>query len=310
MKNIERDECSRNDRVPLARMMIAAAGFASLTLAIWIARGSDAAESLARTPTPLVPVQETGALAAHAEPSAGTRSDAQEESSASAPESTEGTESAASAQTPNEREAMLRQLKTAIEVSLTGGLDPGAILDACLGLVKLHVDRTDLPLAAPDGSLRYRLANTPTGMQAELWVTRSKNAKFENVLALRLSLEPPAEPYMLEGAVRKNPVAHVQAFLDKSGHVKDLVIMTDVAPSNRSRRWGLPLDEGRIPEGIIYHLEMDDPLGWTAETYGLVDGSDASWKDPIALLGEPWPQAPALAQFSAGLLNLLSEVRN
>ncbi len=140
-------------------------------------------------------------------------------------------------------------------------------------------------------------------------MTRSSNAKFENVLALRLQLDPPAEPYLLEGAVRKSPVAHIQAFLDKSGEVKDLVIMTDVAPSGRSRKWGLPLDQGRIPEGILYHLEMDDPLGWTAETYGLVDGADASWKEPIALLGEPFPRAPALAQFSAGLLKLLSEVR-
>jgi hypothetical protein len=310
MKNIGRDECSRNSRVPLARTMIAAAGVASLALAIWIARGSDAAESIAATPTPMVPTKETGALAADAAPRAETRSDAQDTSLAVAPESTEGTESAASAQTPNERETMLRHLTTAIEVSLTGGLDPGAILDACLALVKLHVDRTDLPLAAPDGSLRYRLANSPAGVQAELWVTRSSNSKFGNVLALRLSLDAPAEPYMVEGAVRKSPIAHVQAFLDKAGNVKDLVILTDVAPSNRSRRWGLPLDEGRIPEGILYHLETDDPLGWTAETYGLVDGADASWKDPIALLGEPWPQAPALAQFSAGLLNLLSEVKD
>ena len=91
--------------------------------------------------------------------------------------------------------------------------------------------------------------------------------------------------------------------------MRDLVILTDVAPSGRSRSFGLPLEEGRIPQGILFHADMDQPSAWNAESYGLDGGADRSWDDPIALLGDPWPESAELAELREGLLELLSEAR-
>jgi hypothetical protein len=146
-------------------------------------------------------------------------------------------------------------------------------------------------------------------VQAELWVARSTGSKFEDVLSLRVQLAAPVEPYLLEGAVRKDPIAYVQAFLDESGRMKDLVIMTDIAPSGESRKFGLSVLQGRVPQGIIFHVDTSRPDEWKASSYGLDDGADRSWDDPVALLGDPWPGPDALGELGSGLLGLLSEAR-
>jgi hypothetical protein len=208
-----------------------------------------------------------------------------------------------------EREHLRKNLTSAIEASLSGALDPEAIVQSALALLRLHVEKGILPTTAPDGSLRYPLSECPAGVQAELWVARSTGSKFEDVLSLRVQLAAPVEPYLLEGAVRKDPIAYVQAFLDESGRMKDLVIMTDIAPSGESRKFGLSVLQGRVPQGIIFHVDTSRPDEWKASSYGLDDGADRSWDDPVALLGDPWPGPDALGELGSGLLGLLSEAR-
>jgi hypothetical protein len=208
-----------------------------------------------------------------------------------------------------ERATLRRRLTSAIELSVAGALDPTAIVRAGLSLVQLHLAKDDLPTTAPDGSLRYPLAGCPPGVRAELWVARSSATKDANVLSLRVELDAPAEPYLLVGAVRKAPIVYLQAFLDAAGAMKDFVLLTDIAPSGASRSFGLSLSDGRVPQGIVFHADMSRPSEWKAQSYGLEGGADGSWDDPIALLGEPWPETAEIAELGNGLLGLLSEAR-
>jgi len=280
-----------------------------VALGLWIAQGT--------LDTPPEAGQETSIATATTATSAETvetgAAAAQDESrvpaAAPALEAAETATPAAAAPPEEERESLQRRLTSAIELSLSGAIDPSAIVSAAISLLDLDVDKSNLPSTAPDGSLRYALKPCPEGLRAELWVARSSGSTFENVLALRVQLDAPTEPYVLEGAARKNAVAHVQVFVDEAGRMQDLVLLTDVAPSGRSRSFGLPLDEGRIPQGILFHSDLDRPEEWKAEAYGLEDGRDRSFQDPVALLGEPWPDPTAIAELGSGLLGLMSEAR-
>ena len=289
--------------------LLALSAIAIVAFGLWIAlgsRGREAPESARRE-------NADRAIPESLEPNA-TADAGTERETRTAPEppalEEAGVPSQDAAGPPAEESASLqRRLKAAIELTLVGALDPTAIVQAASSLAQLHVAKENLPGTAPDGSLRYALTPCPRGIQAELWVARSSGSDFENVIALRMQLETPAEPYLVEGAVRKNPVAHVQMHLDEEGRMKDLVILTDVAPSGRSGSFGLPLGEGRIPQGILFHADMNQPSEWNAESYGLDGGADRSWDDPIALLGDPWPESAGLAELREGLLELLSEAR-
>ena len=217
---------------------------------------------------------------------------------------------AASELSDAERERMRKDLTSAVEASLSGALDPAAITQAAVALLHLHVEKGILPTTADDGSLRYPLSSCPAGVKAELWVARSTGSTFEDVLSLRMQLAPPSEPYLLEGAVRKPPIAYVQAFLDPTGRMKDLVIMTDIAPSGESRKFGLNVLQGRTPQGIIFHVDMNRPDEWKASSYGLDDGADRTWDEPVAMLSDPRPGDDTLAELGSGLLGLLYEARN
>ncbi len=208
-----------------------------------------------------------------------------------------------------ESERLRADLTSAVESTVAGALDPEAIVNSALALLHSHVEKGVLPTTAPDGSLRYRLTPCPPGVQAELWVARSTGSKFEDVLSLRMKLAAPREPYYFEGAVRKDPVAYVQAFLDEAGRMKDLVIMTDVAPSGESRRFDINVLQGRMPQGIIFHVDTSRPDEWKASSYGLDDGADRTWDDPVAMLSDPRPAPDAIGQLASGLLGLLSEAR-
>jgi len=209
-----------------------------------------------------------------------------------------------------ERTSLRRNLTSAVELSVAGALDPSAILRAGLSLLQLHLAKDDLPTTAPDGSLRYPLSGCPPGVRAELWISRTPATKDAKVLSLRVELDPPAEPYLLEGAVRNAPIVYVQAFLDADGRMKDLVLMTDISPSSESRKFDLPVLQGRVPQGVVFHADLSRPDEWKAESYGLDDGVDRTWSDPVALLGDPWPASQSsLAELGSGLLGLLSEAR-
>src|SRR5260221_155240 len=121
----------------MKKMLIGAAVLVSLALETWIARRSDTSESPATTPSPAGSIQHHGERTASPSSSSDRRSEVEESSVARAPEPVCSAERAASTESPIERETMLHRLTTAIEESLSGGLDPEAILSAGLALVKL-----------------------------------------------------------------------------------------------------------------------------------------------------------------------------
>ena len=295
---------SHRSRQPIALALVA---LAVLLLALRLALGTDAVESRATREADVADAQAESSIERAAPDDEARRLASR--SGSTPPESSSSPATDAPGTAPDEAAALRRRLTSEIEATLTGALDPSAILRAGLTLLELRVAKDDLPSTAPDGSLRYPLEPCPPGVRAELWVARSPHASAENVLALRVEVDAPADPYLVEGAARKDPVAHIQAFLDEDGRMTDLVLMTDVAPSGTSASFGLDVREGRIPQGILFHTDLERPSEWKAEAYGLDGGSDRSWNDPIALLGDPWPEPAALDELREGLLGLLSEAR-
>ena len=101
-----------------------------------------------------------------------------------------------------EWDRMEARLRAALEQSIYGSLDPGAILDAALELAEHRADPRAVPEPDPTGALRFEVLDAPEGVSAELRVARSDNPRFASVLGLKLKLEPAADPYVVDGLVR------------------------------------------------------------------------------------------------------------
>jgi hypothetical protein len=202
------------------------------------------------------------------------------------------------------------ELRAALEASLCDSLDPVAILDAALALGRLEVDPRAFSEPDPSGCTVYPLLGAPEGTRAELWVGRSSKPQVQRVLSLRLELDAQASPYMLEGCSRSKAIAQLQMQLDHAGRPLNLSILTDFPPSRQNRDLGIPLEQGEIPQGVLWCLDTDEPDRWRARKHGLDQGLPGSWEEPALLLAGRWPSPDKLAAFGSLLQRQFESVRH
>ncbi len=209
--------------------------------------------------------------------------------------------------TTDEMEVARQGLRNTMEGTLMGSIDPGAVLDAALlVLSSSEISKQPIPEADPTGAIRYPLLGTPDGFKAELWVQRTNNQEFGNpVLSLRLECAPPTEPYVVAGAARRGSNVTITAFMDSStGQVRHFNILTDFELSSDNRNLGIPIDQARIPFGLLYNLDMRNPLSSTARAFGVNNGNHESREVPLTLVGGPWPREDGISQFGTSMFGM------
>jgi len=258
-------------------------------------------------PPPIVRTEAAPAAGPDAEDAAGTAH--REHQDAKPPEETAPLTAEQTTQEAKELEAALEDLRTALERSVLERLDPGAILDAALLLMDSEVDQRAVPELAVDGRLRFLLMETPDGVQAEVLVAKSNF--YANVLALGIELDVPAGgPYMVDARVRERPRVTLTAWTDASGKLLHFGILTGLPPDSAANRaLGLPVLEGKLTKGVLYHLSLEDPSDWGLKAYGYQN--QQPFTEPITPLldGGPWPRMDDIERFNRNLLDMYARIK-
>jgi len=194
-----------------------------------------------------------------------------------------------------ELERMRDSLFHAVESSLHGEMDPGLFLDAALLLVGLEPGK-----AIPEPSrvgIRYPLLDTPEGVKAELWLSETENREFANpVLGLRVTMDTPRDPYVVDGLERKESRYHITVWKDpQTGKVKSFGILTNLRPS-----W--PIPDGDVAHGLLFNLYTAQPFEPTATLSGYRDRQPSGgWPVPLTLTGGTWPRMEDIEKLGQGL---------
>jgi len=207
-----------------------------------------------------------------------------------------------------EIEKKVDQFRLAMESSLLGVLDAGAFLDTALLLTELEVASNAIPESDPSGALRYPVLGTPEGIQAELRIGQTSNPNFASpTLGLKIHVDLPNSPYLLEGALRQEAEATMQIWIDPNGKIKHLGILTDFQPAPDGR--DLMLSQGSIPLTAHYSLDLES-LTWTSTSSLLKDGSLQDQALPVTFLGRTCPQLGELEKLSSGLTEMYESLKS
>jgi hypothetical protein len=209
-----------------------------------------------------------------------------------------------------ERQAM-DSCRSAIELSLSGILDPAAIFALAESLTQCPVDPRAIPDPSPSGGLRFPLLETPEGVQAELKVERSNNPRFAHILGLTMNFPASEEGRFLEGSWRQEPSASVQVWTDADGHPLDVTVWTSMKTDYAAMRSaGLAFEFGTFPEGVLYHCDLEHPESASLRAFGMVEGRPADWQLPLLLDGGAWRPSEQTEQFSNALLSMHNQVKS
>jgi len=190
--------------------------------------------------------------------------------------------------------APIRQtLNDCIEASVSGVLDPVAILDSVLALTDSSVDLGTSPTVMGSGTIKYPLRPLPEGVDSgEFCIKGKKTASAYRALALRIQVH--SETTELSGVRRQAGEAEVVLSMDAEGKRTRLNIFTSamIQPSGANRN--LRFEDLRVTEGVSYSVSLDDPNLWTARAHGLDHSRGSTWEIPITLVGASWPQPQAI----------------
>lgn len=193
-------------------------------------------------------------------------------------------------------------LRTAIEKTLAGRIDPGAFLDTALELSKLEISKTPYPMPDVSGAMRYPILGTPEGVTAELWVATPKSSVFGGpLLTYHVNVATPSD-YMLEGVARRGLEAQISLWTDKSGNVKNYGVLTDsLVAGGRSNELGIDWKSGTYPTGALFSFDAANPLDWTAKNCIIEQGALKDADGSCAVTGA-WPRLNDLGTLKEGLL--------
>ncbi len=203
-----------------------------------------------------------------------------------------------------ERTAVERML-SAIEASLVGPFEPGALLDGALLFAAHEVGTpsTELDFA---GRLGIPLEDLPDGVEAELFVHK-KNVRFETVRTLEVRFAAPRAPYVVGGHASDGVNVAFSTWTNDDGELLHFTILTGVDYTR------LP-DDPSFVDHMLLHTPLDAPSTWTLKATGMrevpgglqADGgrkleSDRTELDPGLVIGT-WPRVEDMRRLSGLLL--------
>jgi RNA polymerase sigma factor (sigma-70 family) len=200
------------------------------------------------------------------------------------------------------------RMRGAIEASLHGDLDAGALLDLGLALVELEPGPA-IPEPGPSGRTRFPLQGTPDGLTANLEVGRTSHG--EATVSLRICLDAPGEPYLVEGIERAAPELELGTRKDEDGKLKSMSFLTVLQSHDRE---ALRNGQVKIPEGLHYFFRREDPynpsvrmsfLEGMEPNFRPVDADIDSWR----ITGGPWPRLEDMELFHQKLQAMYASLK-
>ncbi|HTF87167.1 MAG TPA: RNA polymerase sigma factor [Planctomycetota bacterium] len=278
------------------KLAVATAAVLLVSIALWIELGPSARiEALAtvRETAELrwaVPSNERDSVISNREPVAQAEVKATE---------IDPTESAVEVATPGRKLEELRdQLRSHIEDSMLGYIDPAFYLDLAQQLTKLEPGAL-APERSRQGASIYLLEGEPDGMQATYQVhDLEKSTPYSRVESVRVTLDRPSDPYIVAGIKRSPPEVHVTLWRDHDGKVCNLSILTNLY----SRE---PPTEIKHADGALYSYDVQKPLAQSGYVSAITDRLE---NIPITIVGGKWPDFDALNGFGAGMHGLYAKV--
>ena len=210
-----------------------------------------------------------------------------------------------------ELSAARQQLQGAIEASIYGVLDPASILDSVLALTDSSVDTHSIPETTSGGTLQYPLSDKPEGVEKAQFFIKGASTTVANThaLSLQLQLARPVEPYLLDGFKRTNPETEITLAWDSTGHPIQVSIMTSIPVAPESANAGVPIDQTRVTNGVVYSIKLDNPGHWTARGHGMDHGTAHIWEMPVTLAGATWPQDEGIQLLASRLTVMYDSVK-
>jgi hypothetical protein len=213
----------------------------------------------------------------------------------------------------DELRTALEWLSPAIDRSLDGRIDPGAILDAAFLVAARELGPPELE---PDfaGRLVIPVEGMPEGVRAALCIDKP-NRSQQKVLTLEIEFERHV-PLVHEHFEREGARVWLATWTGESDELQHFSIGTDVAAGRRSAGYSLAEDPPEIRSGVSVYTNMADPGAWKLKASGMreVEGSldadggrsykSGSWELPPVLEGGPWPRIDDMRRFNHRLHEL------
>jgi hypothetical protein len=190
------------------------------------------------------------------------------------------------------------QLRAGLENSLFGQIDPDYFLKAALALTELPVGDVILR-PHPSGATRFPVLNTPEGISAELWIGAPPPEHYKSAMSYVINCEPPEGEYFVEGAIRFRCKAQVTVWTDVDGRAKYFGVLTEMGVSGETLRLGLELD--RVPTGLHYTFDVDNPLEVAGQQNGMINGGPGPWKDTSLIIAGDIPRKDDIELLNIGM---------
>jgi hypothetical protein len=204
---------------------------------------------------------------------------------------------------------MRPELLDSFEKSMLGVMEPEVFLKAALAFAALEVDRRAIPEPDPVGRIRFQVLGAPEGMHAVLSVSRPRNPRFADLLSLEFTVDPPMDPYVVEGSAREAPRAQVSVWRNHDGEIVNFGVLSTLdtdGANNRAR--GIRLDADEIPMGMHYSIDVADPSKTVVAMSGIKDGAFVRALDRPTRLGRE-ARPDQLRELGAALLAMYARAK-
>lgn len=201
--------------------------------------------------------------------------------------------------------AALERLGPVLDRSLTGLMDPGAILDAALLIAARDVG-APYPELELNGTLAFPFEGLPDGVEAKLSVGSPLKEPF---VGLTIQL-PRSQPFAFEGVGREGPEVWLVSHLQDDGELRSMSILTSVDAREEelsrggSFRYSFSATlQTTLSGGTSWNLRMTEN-----EVTALADGGQhqrfVERTVPQVLDGNAWPRTDAMHELTQRLRDL------
>ncbi|MFN0243189.1 MAG: hypothetical protein ACKVWV_09890 [Planctomycetota bacterium] len=207
------------------------------------------------------------------------------------------------------KDGALRDLRAAVELSLSDQVDTVAILASTLALLEGATGVEGAPTTIPTGALVYTIVGADGGVQAEFRSTPTLDPD-RRALSVRLTMPRPVDEYFLEGALREPPEVELMMVPGTDGELSGLIIHTSLMVAPETLQLGVELDKGRFIQGVNYWMNMLDAGDAVVRAHGMTNGRGDWWTSSVTIAGDWQTQMAHVQELSQFLLGMYAKTKS
>lgn len=192
-----------------------------------------------------------------------------------------------------------------VEASIRGHLDVYSVVDSVLRLTDSDIDTSSVPDIKPTGTY-YPLKPQVQGVGKAAFVRKNDAGRKPEAHAFSLfvRLSAPAQPRLIDGAVREPPEAEVSLVFDERNRPIKITVLTTAQVSPKNEALHIQISEMTFVSGLLYSVNLDDMSDRKARWHGFDHMRSKVWDAPISLDGEPWPDLTLIHELEQRLIAL------